>query len=434
MTQLLPGTQRRRTRAARASRTGLPGRVRGWIERGTEAARGLLRFRFVAATWSYLRGVTPLGWGGFAVAVLAGLAWLRYQWAEAQVVAVALALLCLAGLAWSIGRTEYRVGLRLASVRVSVGDRALGEVTIANAAKRTLKPAVVEMPVGNALAAFRVPRLGVSEAHEEAFTIPTHRRGVIVVGPVTSVRGDALGFVRRVQRWSDPVSLFVHPRTIGLDSATVGFIRDIEGATTQELSSSDVSFHALRDYIPGDDRRNVHWRTTARTGRLMVRQFEETRRAHLLLLVDVRSSSWDSEDAFETGISAAASLAMAAMRDHRELSVMTQHGVFSTPSPMRVLDQFSAVEADPGCPSLADLAREASERVPGASVAVLVTGANTPVGDLHRAQSWLPVNMVTMALRCVAGEEPHRRQVGGLSVISIGELEQLPLALRRALG
>ena len=34
-----------------------------------------------------------------------------------------------------------------------------------------------------------------------------------------------------------------------------GVLRDIEGAVTQDLSSSDVAFHALRDYVPGDDRR-----------------------------------------------------------------------------------------------------------------------------------------------------------------------------------
>ena len=39
-----------------------------------------------------------------------------------------------------------------------------------------------------------------------------------------------------------------------MNASTVGFIRDIEGATTQDLSSADVSFHALREYVPGDDR------------------------------------------------------------------------------------------------------------------------------------------------------------------------------------
>ena len=35
---------------------------------------------------------------------------------------------------------------------------------------------------------------------------------------------------------------------------------DVEGVASEKLTSSDVSFHALRDYEPGDDRRAVHWR------------------------------------------------------------------------------------------------------------------------------------------------------------------------------
>ena len=106
MTQLLPGTQELRSGAPRAPRRAAAARIRGWASRGAEAVRGLLRFRQVAAIWSYLRGVTPLGWGGFIVAVFATLAWLRHQWAEAQVVAVTLAVLCVVGLVWSIGRSD----------------------------------------------------------------------------------------------------------------------------------------------------------------------------------------------------------------------------------------------------------------------------------------------------------------------------------------
>ena len=35
---------------------------------------------------------------------------------------------------------------------------------------------------------------------------------------VTSVRGDALGLLRRTQRWTDPLDLYIHPRTVTLDS------------------------------------------------------------------------------------------------------------------------------------------------------------------------------------------------------------------------
>lgn len=409
-------------------------RISTWWTRCRQVLRGLLRVPAIATVWSFVSGVTALGWAAAITTVLAVWGWLTQQWVEAQIIAVCLGLLCVLAVLWAIGRTDYRVSLSLASSRVSVGERAVGEVRVQNAAKRGLASSVVEMPVGQGLAAFMVPRLALGQDHREAFTIPTHRRGVIAVGPVTSVRGDALGLVRREQRWHDPVDLYVHPRTVSLDSNAVGFIRDVEGVTTQELSSSDVSFHALRDYIAGDDRRNVHWKTTARTGRLMVRQFEETRRSHLLILLDLRTEVWGSEEEFETGVSVAASLAMAAMRDRRELSVVTQRGQFASPSPTRVLDQFSELETVTDVSRPSDLARNALEQVPGASVVVIITGTGTPVSELHRTRSRIPVNVVSVGLRCAEGQAPGRQQVGGLSVLTVGELEQLPRVLRRALG
>ena len=92
--------------------------------------------------------------------------------------------------------------------------------------------------MGEGLAAFRVPRLGAGESHEEPFTIPTRRRGVVVVGPVTSIRGDWLGIVRRKQRWNEPVDLYVHPRTTALDSDAIGFIRDVETAFADVVAAS----------------------------------------------------------------------------------------------------------------------------------------------------------------------------------------------------
>src|SRR5699024_3976677 len=93
-----------------------------------------------------------------------------------------------------------------------------------------------------------------------------------------------------------PHELFDHPRTVRLDEAASGFLRDLEGTPSSDLSSSDIAFHALRDYAPGDDRRHVHWRTTARTGKLMVRQFEETRRSHVVVALDNLAEHYVSDD------------------------------------------------------------------------------------------------------------------------------------------
>ncbi|MFA9277586.1 MAG: DUF58 domain-containing protein, partial [Rhodoluna sp.] len=103
---------------------------------------------------------------------------------------------------------------------------------------------------------------------------------------------------------------------------STGFVRDLEGNPTRDLTDSDLSFHALREYVPGDDRRNIHWKSTAKTGQFMVRQFEQTRRSHLMIALDTEPEVFATDEEFELAVSAAASLGVRAIRDTRDLSVL----------------------------------------------------------------------------------------------------------------
>ena len=186
----------------------------------------------------------------------------------------------------AVGRTQVAIRTQVDPVRVTVGEPASGRIEVTNESRRPLLPLLVELPVGISAARFTLPPLAPGGAHEELFVVPTNRRGVIPVGPATTVQGDPLGLVRRTLRWTDVTELFVHPRTISLESVGAGLLRDLEGETTQDLSMSDLAFHALREYQPGDDRRYIHWRSSAKAGRLLVRQFLDTRRSHLSIVVD----------------------------------------------------------------------------------------------------------------------------------------------------
>lgn len=412
---------------------GLAGWATARVHRAGMGLRSLRRFSFVRSLESFVVGVTGVGWGALIVCGLSGVLWVTQRWVEAQVITVMLAVLILLAIVLAAGRIAYRVSVRLVGNRVAVGERAVGEVLLANPTSRTLPATLVELPVGAGLASFTAPRLEVGTEHRETFIVPTARRGVVTVGPVQSVRGDALGMIRRVQAWTDPQELYIHPATTQLDTSAIGFIRDVEGVTTQELSSSDVAFHALRDYAPGDDRRNVHWKTTARTGRLMVRQFEETRRAHLLLALDLSPAAWANEDEFETAISCAASLAVSVLRDFRTTTVVTQVGQARTPSPQAALDRFTEFEQAKKASFLPDLVRLASDIAPNASVAVVVTGSLTPIQSIHRAMLRLPVNVVGVALRCDSESDLDRRTIGGFDVLTLASLDQLAAAFRRVL-
>lgn len=374
--------------------------------------------------------VTVLGWIALVSLVIALAVGVNRGWAELTVVATFLAVSLLAAVAWVLGKTAYDVAINLDNQRVQVGDDALGRLLIRNEGKRSLLPTRIELPVAKAVAAFDLPALGRDEEHEEFFAVPTRRRGVIPVGPVASVRADPLQLLRREQRWTDQVDLFVHPRTVVIDSGHAGFLKDVEGVTTQDLSSSDVSFHALRDYVPGDDRRAIHWKTTARTGRFMVRVFEETRRSHLLLMLSLRPEDYASADDFEAAVSSVGSLGLQCLREDRDLSVVTQAGQLRFPSARGLLDELSRVELVAGCEPVVALAEKAIASVPGASIVALVTGAEVDAATLRAADRVAPLDAFTFAVRCAGGEPTARRRIGRLTVLDLGELEALPRAVR----
>lgn len=377
---------------------------------------------------SFIAAVTPLGWATLGAGGVSALIGWSHGWLEFRGLAFLALVLLIIAVLLTLRRPAHDVTLELHQPRVPIGEPGLGRVLLRGRPGGT--PATtIELPVGRAVARFRVTALGENDEHEELFSVPTRRRGVIPIGPVRAVQADPVGLIRRTKVFSDPMELFVHPRMVPVELAAVGFLKDVEGITTANLSSSDVSFHALRDYIPGDDRRSVHWRTTARTGRLMVRQFEETMRAHLLLVLSTLRGDYASEDDFEAAVSVTASLAVAALLEDRQVSLYTFEGPVAFPNAIGVLDELCRVGLIDKGPDLSQVVLRAGHDTPGASVAAFVTGGVDPV-ELRSAQLVLPLQIKTFALRVQTGLELARRQLGDLTVMDVSLLDQLPLALR----
>ena len=394
----------------------------------------LRRVQGVGALMRLASSLTPLGWGTAIIGAGASLAGVLFSWVEAAVLGFTCLSLVALSLLWSLGRAGHTVALRLANTRVTVGEKALGALTVTNPTSRRLRATMVELCVGAGANSFLCPPLGRGESHEEVFAIATTRRGIVAVGPASTIRGDSLGLVRRVQTWSDATELYIHPRTVAMNASTVGFIRDIEGATTQDLSSADVSFHALREYVPGDDRRAIHWRSTARIGKLMVRQFEETRRSHLLIVLDLDTDAWASDDEFEIGVSAAASMARAALVDAKEVSVHTQAGHLKTPTPMHAMDSLSGVERVLGAERISALTQRAGTEASQASTAVVISGSRTHLADLHAALTRLPLDMVITGVRIDTDSDFELRTLGNTPVVVAPTLDEFAIGMWKALG
>ncbi|WP_144662002.1 DUF58 domain-containing protein [Paenarthrobacter nicotinovorans] len=382
--------------------------------------------------WPVLSVVSLLGWVVLAASIglwWAGQAW---GWQEAKSAALVAFLLFLLAVGFIVGRSAYGVVLDLARTRVAVGDDAVGSIAVSNVSARPLLPAALELPVGANTAVFHLPRMKPAQVHEDLFTIPTARRAVIVVGPVRSVRADPLHLLRRRVLWTEPVDLFVHPRTVALGGSAAGFIRDLEGMPTTELSSADVSFHALRDYVPGDDRRHIHWKTTARTNKLMVRQFEETRRAHLAIALSINTDEYDSEAEFEMAISVAGSIGRQAISEQRDLDVLTQKGPLRCETGRNLLDDMTRIIGAPLRKTAVDLARTLSDTVPNASVVFFVVGSHVTATQLRSAAASVPPGVRSLAVRVQPGAAPSRANIADLTVLTVGDLDDLAIVLRKA--
>ncbi|PVZ96439.1 DUF58 domain-containing protein [Amnibacterium flavum] len=389
--------------------------------------------------------VTALGWSMLALVAIAFVVGYTAGWAEFVAVAWAGTVILIAASLFLIGGAAHEIRLTMPHDRVVVGDRAVGALIVRNPLRRRLLGAKIEIPVGEGLLELPLPSLAGGASHDDVFTVPTTKRGIIRIGPVRTVRADPIGLVRREHLWAASVELYVHPRTVSVPSTSTGFVRDLEGQATRDLTSSDIAFHALREYQPGDDRRYIHWRSTARQGVHMVRQFEETRRSHLMVALSLAGADYESEEQFELAVSVAGSLGVRAIRDGRTVSVVAsertpefaKRKVFAartlrTVTPTRLLDDLASIEYAGSALGVVDLARVTAEQVTGISVAFLVLGSPPTVAQLRTAAAAFPAGVEVVAVVCDAGFAPGLTRVGELTVLTVGFLEDLQKSLARS--
>ncbi len=411
---------------------------------GAVRAFGVARRAVLQAYRRAASVITPLGWSILilvpaSLAVGYGLAWVEF-------IAVGFVglLLILVALLSLRGRGALEFSLELTRGQVVVGTAATAQVVISNDERRRTFGVNVEVPVGTGLAAFALPSLNRGESHRHEFAIPTNRRGRLLIGPVRTVRADPIGLIRREIVWTAPEEVFIHPRTIAIPSVSAGFVRDLEGNPTRELSNSDVAFHALREYVPGDERRYIHWKSTARTGRYMVRQFEETRRSHLVVALSLATADYGSDDEFELAVSAAGSLGARAIRDARSVTVVASEFTpdfakrkvyavkpLTTITRVRLLDDLALVERAESALTIGDVARVTADQVSGVSVAFLICGSTVTPRELRAASTTFEAGVEVVAVICDPEHIPGLRRVAGLSVLTIGYLEDLQKSLAR---
>jgi uncharacterized protein (DUF58 family) len=143
------------------------------------------------------------------------------------------------------------------------------------------------------------------------YRVKSERRGRFVLGPGAVVFSDPLGLFRRQIPVSAPTELLVLPRVYPLGipitrGLPIGAIQ-----TANRLYEDPGRYRSMRDYVPGDDPRRIHWKASARTGSLQVMEYASTLSAPAVVVLNIHADAYTHGrkfQHFERCIEAAASL------------------------------------------------------------------------------------------------------------------------------
>ncbi len=153
-------------------------------------------------------------------------------------------------------------------------------------------------------------------------------RGIHTIGPARLGFTDPFGVATRYAPGPGPMTVTVLPRLVAVPPPPPARGTTHPGATAGV--AGEAEFVSLRAYTPGDDLRRVHWRSSARSDDLMIRQDEEPRRSGCTVVLDVHVPDADPST-FERIVSAAASVLVAASTTGRRIRLVTTGGVDSGP-------------------------------------------------------------------------------------------------------
>ncbi len=155
-----------------------------------------------------------------------------------------------------------------------------------------------------------VPPIPPGEEVEVQVELTPLRRGILRFTGVALARSEPLGLLRALSRVSLPQTILVLPKRYPLPPISLaGMLKYQEGgvALASHVGQSE-DFIALRDYRHGDPLRHIHWRSWARIGRPVVREFEDEFFVRHALILDTFTDTL-RQDVFEEAVAVAASFA-----------------------------------------------------------------------------------------------------------------------------
>lgn len=362
--------------------------------------------------------MTARGWGILAVGLTVWLiAWLFGSPVLAPV-AVGLVLVVPLSVAW-VRLTRHRLAANRQwdARRVIEGDHVRVELQVEPATRIPLPVVVVRERIG---------RLGEREVelrreggiYRGVYHLPRVPRGRHKFEPMRLSISDPWGLAAASLEVDERGALVVQPRLFALERLFSDDGSALTGGSHASLRpGAGFDVHGVRHHEPGESLRTVHWPSTARTGTLMLKEFEDSPRDEISVLLDgdeAGALGSQPESAFDAAVRVTGSILLAHVRRRRRAVLLLNSRVQETQS------VAEGVEWDRALGLLADAMPDA--RTPAAALLTESAGAAAHARELvvvtprlepqlisrliERAAARMAVSVVFVDAPTFAGDPP----------------------------
>jgi uncharacterized repeat protein (TIGR01451 family) len=362
---------------------------------------------------------------------------------------MAAAMFCLLAVAYAVSRIAV-IGLaceRPSRSQLTEGERVEFSLTVRNRGRLprfglilqdTLPSWLLPVTPPEAL----VPLLRGGRSATASYRLLAGKRGVYSLGPVQVIGSDPLGLFRARRSLPGRTEVVVHPSPIPLGYGTYagGVAYGGLQVSAATLPGDGVESHSVREYMPGDELRRIHWKSTARRSRLAVIEFDPSLTGDLTLVLDMAQGGdvgSGRDTTVEYAVTIAASLAMHAVRHGLgvSLSATTATGQHRASArrgdeALLALDLLARVEADGPEPVSGVLTRAAEDLRPGATLVLVLPMPRAEVGPAVEELIRRHVRVIAVLLDArtfvPAEERPALPEVGAV-VAQLAEAGATPV-------
>jgi len=225
--------------------------------------------------------------------------------------------------------------------------------------------------------------LKAKEENRFNYAMECYKRGVWKIGPIEVISQDALGFFRMKKTFNVMSNIIIYPaffRVFAFPPLARGSVSWM-GVETSKISGDSHEFFGIREYQRGDTMSRIHWPSTARHNKLIVKQFERNTVQEVTIVLDLKKGNdigAGKETTLEYSVKIAGSIARFLMDSGAFVQIIgcTNEAIVvhlgkGESHLFKVLEYLSKVRSE-GSFSLSDTLEEASFIAPYSSTLITI--------------------------------------------------------------